>query len=315
MPSEPPQSDPGRPTLAVALAAKGDVDLEPSLRALGSLPRAQRARVQLHVVHDQDRDWALEFERAGLPDAQLDPLGFRHTRVAPETSILKYWGLGLAAGDSEYVGVLDASCPPNEAWFRTALEQLQTGSDLFYGPVECSYELSDPRLVGYLVEYGHFAAPVPASGEYPGNNLVLRRAWLAPAEELAREGFFKTFMLWRLEAELSRRPACCPSLGVSYQKSFAPSAYPARRRDHGRCFAACRFEQDAQPPRWACILFTPLLGLVRSRRIHQRLRHNARLRRAFWRHSAKILLAECCWSWGEFLGYCFGDNGTCERLD
>jgi hypothetical protein len=312
MPKQPQESS--AKSLCIAIAAKGSVPLAAILEALS---REAIERVSLHIVHDREIDWQTEL--AAYPKLSTDPqagqLKVMATRLPEHTSILRHWGVGLAPAETDYVAALDAHCPPTTDWLSVALEQIDRGEHIFCGPVNSGWPGQDRRIIGYLVEYAQFMAPVRCQGEFPGNNIVLRRELLGPRQTLRMDGFFKTFLTWRLKREKGLVPSYFDAMAVEYKKPFSLVAYLCRRRDHGRCFAARRFEQADQPSRLACILFTPLLGFLRCLRIRRGLVHQPMLRKSFARHLPIILIAETAWALGEFLGYCFGDGGTCERLD
>ena len=171
-------------------------------------------------------------------------------------------------------------------------------------------------MIGYLVEYAQFKAPLPVvPGEVPGNNLVIRSDLLSTHEELENKGFFKTFLLWKLRDQSGLVPLPVQGMAVIYQKSCQLRRYTGRRYWHGRCFGATRHDNAGQPPRWACLLFSPLLPLIRVWRIWSVTGPHGQLRRAFIHFIFRIFLSELFWSMGEFTGYLSRNRSCCRKLE
>ena len=287
-----------RPRLGLAVAAKGPFDPVPFLQALREEPAFGGPGIEIHIAHDD-----------GWPAGLAPPLpNIRLHACAPGSPVSVLWGVALARAATDHVAVLDIQVPPAPGWLRRAEAEIAAGTPLFFGPVVPGWAMRDRRLLGYLIEYAQFQAPVPPDlGEVPGNNLVgLRRLLLEPGAEGAPQPFFKTFALWRLAREAGLAPRCLDDMAVAYRKGFAPRPYLAARIGQGRSFAARRHANPGQPPQLLCIAFTPLLPLLRVQRILHATRRDAVLRRATRRHLPFLLLAEAAWSFGEFLGYLAG---------
>lgn len=313
-------SGPEPASLCIAIAAKGHVDIEPCLGALSYDIDNIAFPVTIHIAHDQQLD--LELIQRLIPSRPLnDDIGSNArfqvvtTQCHELTSIFKLWGIALAKAGEHYAAVIDASCPPSKEWLSTVVENIQKDITVFYGSVEPGWNLDNTNVIGYIIEYAQFKSPVQCDSEYPGNNIIFKTTLLGSKEDLISNGFFKTFMLWKLEREHSQKPQYSDNMPVIYFKTFQFLHYMKRRRDHGRCFAASRLEQKHQPPKWACLAFTPFLFLLRTARIYKWIKQKPELVSAFFRYISSIVCSEIAWSYGEFLGYGFGDNGTCQHLD
>lgn len=250
-------------------------------------------------------------------------------------SILKLWGQALAdIADQQlaenlatkhlhpndqntinYAAVIDTHCPIKAGWLNHVLLQARNGHAVFYGPVEPGWPLNNSNIIGYLIEYAQFKSPVTCDSEFPGNNIIFRTELLGNRDELRRQGFFKTFLLWRLKKEQRTEPVYSEEIPVYYQKNFQLTHYLKRRLTHGRCFAGCRLKQENQPHRLLCIAFTPALFILRTFRIYQWVKPKNDLKKAFFRYAPQIIASEVAWSIGEFLGYSFGEKDSCENLD
>jgi len=198
---------------------------------------------------------------------------------------------------------------------KRAILEIKKNTRLFFGPVNPGWSTNDINIVGYLTEYAQFRSPLADDVfEVPGNNVICERSLFDDVEKLETQGFYKTFMIWRLVNE-GITPRHFDDMAVSYHKPFTVSHYMKRRLIHGRCFAACRFDNVGQPPRLLCLGFTPFLPVLRTWRIYKTVRQHADLAGAFLGFLPLIFLSESFWSLGEFLGYAVGGKHYCDRLD
>jgi hypothetical protein len=288
-------------TLSLLVAAKGPCRAGPFFDALAATGALADPRVEVHLA--QDATTAL--------DAPA-PAGVAVSTLPETVSVFRLWGEAAAASAGRHLALLDIHCPPEPGWLAVVLDRLAADPEAFYGPVEPAYSASDPRIVGYLVEYAQFHRPIdPAMPEAAGNNIVFRRALAGTPEALATTGLVKTLVLQRLEAAPGRLDRAV----VRHGKPFAAGHYLARRYRHGRCYAAERMRQPTAPSRLLALASTPLLPALRVWRIHRHARRIEALRRAFWRRLPTILAAEAAWSVGEALGYVAGEGGCRARLD
>lgn len=292
--------------LSIAVAAKGACRPRQFFEALVADGITGAEHVDVHIAHDES--WPEDAD--GLPDNV-------HLHACPSgTSILKLWGLALARSDGVYVAVLDIHCPPAPGWLNSANRGMEQESPLFFGPVDPGWNRDDAEIVGYLAEYAQFRSPLAVElDEVPGNNLVCLRNLLDAPARLESSGFFKTFMIWRLDSERGMVPLRHDDMIVTYRKPFAYGHYMARRFIHGRCFGATRHDNANQPPRLVCLVFTLFLPILRSLRIYRAVSRHGELKGAFYRHLHLVLQSEIAWSAGEFVGYALGGRSYCDKLD
>lgn len=292
-------------TLSLAVAAKGHFNPRSFIDALEADKIFTADNVDIHIAHDQP--WILNAD--DLPknvSLHACPAG---------TSILKLWGQALACSASDYVAVLDVYCPPAEGWLDSVKAEINKGTIIFCGPVNSGWARNDSRIVGYLAEYCQFNSPLEEMDEVPGNNIVCKSSLLESKHDLQTKGFFKTFMMWKLEAEQSLTPSRINEMATEYKKPFKLLHYTKRRFIHGRCFGATRHDNANQPSRLSCIVFTPVLPVLRTWRIYKAACRHRNLKWAFYRFFFPIILSECAWSAGEFFGYSFGGRRFCAELD
>lgn len=292
-------------SLTLAVAAKGYSQAQDFFDALAAARLLGTPEVEIIIAHDET--WPMKVALPGNVSLCACPRG---------TSILKLWGMAMAQGTQPFVAAIDLCCPPQPAWWARVRQEIERGTPLFFGPVDFEWSGIDARIAGYISEYAQFHSPLAAAlDEVPGNNIVCRRDLLEAPERLVSSGFFKTFMIWKLAREQHLEPQGFNDMVVVYRKPFAMWHYTKRRYIHGRCFAACRFNNAGQPSRAACLAFTPLLPILRIWRIYRVVVRYGDMQRAFFWQLPRVVLSEFAWSVGEFMGYAFGGRGYCDRLD
>lgn len=293
-------------TLSIAVAAKGVCDPGAFLESLVRQGVYASADVDVHIAHDEA--WPVEYR-------ELDTCITLH-RCASGTSVLRLWGKAIAESQGEYVAVLDIRGPLEKGWLRCVEQQVQNRVPLFFGPVEPGWDRDDPRITGYLAEYVQFSRPLSRDlNEVPGNNVVFLRSLLDDKARLLSEGFFKTFMVWRLEQDLKLKPQMFDDMVVIYYKPFSYGHYLRRRYAHGQCFGATRHDNAGQPARAICMMATLVLPLIRLGRIYRAVRRRPDLHAAFFRHLHLLVQSEVAWSLGELAGYINRNRTVCAQLD
>lgn len=290
----------------IVVAAKGSYDADLFVAELMDDGLVDNADVAIHIAYDQ----VFPLDTASLPSNI-----FLH-QCDKGTSILQLWGAAIAKSQSDYIAVLDIKCPPEKGWKDRVLSEINDQTELFCGDVEPGWDLNDKRIIGYLIEYAQFKKPTPVTlNEVPGNNIVFKRTLLDDKMDVSQQGFYKTFMVWRAEKELGITVRKYNDMAVRYYKSFDSKHYMHRRYVHGRCFAASRFDNQGQPPRLLCLLFTFLLPFLRIWRIFKAVKRDPELKKSFFRFFVLIVQSEMAWSFGEMMGYAIGGRQYCERLD
>jgi len=277
-------------SLALAIAVKGEWDAD---RLMQDLRKAGLdAATEIHIACDPENAPA------------STPAGLTVHRQA-NVSLFNLWGFAIAGTQSDWVAVLHADALPAQGWF-SAMQRATGGErwkDGYWGPVEPEFGPSDPRMVGYLTEYCQFHRPLdPNLKEVPGSNLVLPRQRIEAAKDfsktrLLRQGF---------------SPRCVEDAVVLYARPYEFQAYCGRRFRHGRAYAATR---APRPSLFIAAPMTAALPLVRTARVLRHAWRHKQLRLASLRWLPAILVAETCWSAGEFAGYVTRQPGDASALD
>ncbi len=158
-------------SISICVAAKGHCDPLRFLDALLAHGFVIDAAHEVYVVHDSD-----------LPAAEaLLSAGVRLHRCPEGTSILRLWGWAIATSTHAMVAVLDVNCPPASGWWEGVQRELLAGERILTGPVLSGWRPDQREIVGYLVDYAQFAAPLDSSvREVPGINFICDRALLDP---------------------------------------------------------------------------------------------------------------------------------------
>lgn len=277
-------------SLALAIAVKGEWDanrLAEQLRTAG-VP----ADAEVHVACDPER-------APTTPPRSLSV----HTLAA--ASLFELWALAIAESRSPWVAVLHADGLPAPGWFAAMERKIEreAWNDGYWGPVEPAEYGPSGSIIGYLTEYSQFHRPVPPGmNEVPGSNLVLRRD---------RAGTTRSFSKTQLLRE-GLAPRYVSDAVVLYGRPFALGSYCLRRLRHGRAYAAAR---TPRLPLRRSVLLSAALPFLRTARIIRHAWRQKRLRGAGLLYLPAILVAETCWSIGEFVGYVTRRPGSSAGLD
>lgn len=227
---------------------------------------------------------------------------FRHSSRTP---FFEQYAAIIQQTSSHYIALLDASCPPGQAWLSAARQQMKAGTPVFFGPVNSGWPEKDSRNIGYLIEYAQFRAPIdPTLQEYPGNNLAFQRELLKEVS-LVGAGFQKTFFLRQIRGTLGIVPTPDNDMVVTYRKQYYPGYYLRRRHCHGRLYGASHAEVLGFR-RFLYAAGILILPALRYSRILRASRRAPTLSRSVLRFSMSILISECAWSAGECAGYLAG---------
>jgi hypothetical protein len=277
-------------SLALAIAVKGEWDADRLLEDLRNAGLNDATEIQIAC----DPEHAPVSAPAGLT-----------IHAQANASLFDLWGLAIARAQSDWVAVLHGDALPAPGWLAAMDRAIgaEGWKDGYWGPVEPRFGPSDQRMVGYLTEYCQFHRPLNPDGkEVPGSNLVLPRERIEAAKD-----FSKTRLL---RQGFSPRPV--EDAIVLYARPYEFQAYCGRRFRHGRAYAAAR------TPRPSLILIVPMtvaLPFVRTARILRHAWRHKELRLASLRWLPEILVAETCWSAGEFAGYLTRRPGDISALD
>ncbi len=225
------------------------------------------------------------------------------------------WSKAINTTCGESLAILDTECAVAEGWLNDARNAIATAPKLLGGAVEPRGLTSRAAWAAYFCVYGAFMLPLAdgTAHELPGNNLVLRREVLGLAPEYVTPRFWKAYFVRALNAQ-NIFGVNAPALVVYYEKNYPARAWLARRVLHARCFAAMRVRRASFFARACFGLLAPALPLLLIARLARTVFQKRRHRREFLTALPWIFAGLSAWAYGEWLGYWFGADKSCEEI-
>jgi hypothetical protein len=226
-------------------------------------------------------------------------------------------GRAIAASRGGIIAVLDPFAIAAENWIDAILSAHASSASLVIGGAVDLHDAEHQTLVTwalYINEYGLFMTPVRPGPTHivPGCNVSYKRTALFDGDTPRYGVFWKTFVNWRIQAEMPLHLAS--EVVVRLFKPVPFGDFLASRFEHGRCFAAMRPDSAAWPVRLLRAATAPLLPPL----------FLWRWGRAYWskgRNRAKLiatlplqLLLFSVWAGGEACGYLAGGGRSCRRI-
>lgn len=295
------------PDLSIVIASiNGRRYLQACLKAL----RRQVGDVTAEViVADCVGPSVTTFVQEAYPEVRL--IAFDEPRSVPD---LRSAGILAARGD--VVVITEDHCIPPPDWYlaiRRAHERFPNPA--IGGAVD---NAATKRIIDwavYFCEYSNFISPVPAGvvHDLPGPNVSYKRSALATMEDLIRDGYWETFLHWRLESQ-GAQLWCDPSVRVMHKKHFAFTSFFLERYHYARAFAGTRNESITPGRRLFYLAASPLLPPMLMVRIARRVLSRKRHRLSFALSLPYITLFMLAWATGELVGYAVGPGESALQL-
>jgi glycosyltransferase involved in cell wall biosynthesis len=263
------------------------------------------------IIADSSDDGTSESVRGGFPAVQV--IHFDEPLTLPQLR-----GRGIAASRGEIIAILDPYSIVSSGWVNEVLNAHRLHSNPVIGGTVDLYDEDRQSILAwaqYINEYGMFMSPAP-EGEIeilPGSNISYKRHVLFEGKTPRYPEFWKTFINWDTETTRSAL-WLAPTIHVRLWKPIPFLDFLRTRRDHGRCFAGMRSKQASGVERFLRAVSTPLLPFVFLLRWGMRYWARHRRRREFLLTLPLQFLLFGHWALGEFAGYCFGPNRSCQRL-
>lgn len=263
------------------------------------------------IIADSSDDGTPVAAEAALPAVQL--IHFDEPLTLPQLR-----GRGIAASTGEIIAILDPYSIACSGWVNEVLKTHRERPNPVIGGTVDLYNENGQGLLAwaqYINEYGMFMSPAP-EGEIeilPGSNISYKRHVLFDGKTPLYPEFWKTFINWETETAGSAL-WLAPTIQVCLWKPVPFSDFLRTRRDHGRCFAAMRSKQSSNVERFLRAASTPLLPFVFLQRWGRRFWSRRRRRREFLLTLPLQFLLFGQWALGEFAGYCFGAERSCQKL-
>jgi hypothetical protein len=286
------------PALSVVLPTDRFETIE---RVVASL-RRQTARGSVELVLVTASAQALSGH-----DDELE--GFHSVRVveADTASLSRARGAGVRAAVSDVVAFTESHSFPEPGWAE-ALIGAHRGAWAAVGPAMVNpHRTGGAGWVDFMVDYGQWVPPVPAEpvDDLPGHNSSYKRALLLDyGPELER-------MLdaeWLLHKDLQRRGYALYLEPAAMTRHVSPSAFvPSLVQwfHYSRAFATSRAHDWSAPRRALYVAGSPLIVLVRLRRVIAAMRRTGEARRIPVALPLTLLMLAGSAA-GELVGYAVG---------
>ena len=277
---------------------------------LGSIENQSFAlRSEVNVLERSGDDTASRISKA-YPWVSVIP-------VLTEESIPRLRSMGIRRARADIVVTTEDHCVFDEDWFsRIHDSHLRYPDAVIGGSVENG---SCERLIdwaAYFCDYGNFMRPFPTgpSADLPGSNVSYKKKVLEDVcGDLLDAGVWENRLYQRLLAT-GMKLRIDASIVAYHIKTFNFSEFILQRYYFGRSFAAYRFARGLLLKRmWylAISLFLPPLLVWRYAKC---CFSRKRFRIKFIKTLPLQIIFAVAWSFGEFMGYAFGDGGSTSKV-
>ncbi len=301
--------DAGLPKLSIVIAAHnpGPV-IADCLAALETQDGKHTAEI---IVADSSSDGTGDLIRERFPNVCL-------LHYAEPANLPQLRGVAIAAARGEVIAILDPYCIVQDRWLTELLVLQTRRPELVVGgavELDCANDQNLVRWATYFCEYAAFMPPLREgpSRELTGNNIAYRRRALENGNALARLGFWKAFVNWRLQAT-GHQLWSAPSLIVKLRKPIPFLEFLRSRYHHGRCHAAMRLTETLPYQRWWLVLAVPMVPYLLLWRQLKSFWPKRRHRLRFVMTIPLMLLFHYGWAWGELWGYLRGPGRSCAQI-
>lgn len=296
-----------QPHISVVIASiNGRKYLERCLAALAVQQGTVPAEV---IVADCVGPSVADYVRQEHPDVKL--IAFDEPKSVPD---LRAAGILVATG--EIIAITEDHCIPEPDWYEAmSASHERHDNPAIGGAVD---NAATDHIIDWAVffcEYSNFISPVDDGivHDLPGPNVSYKRGALMELEEMIREGYWETFLHWKLESE-GFQLRSDPTVRVLHKKDFRFWSFFLERFHYARAFAGTRNESIPLSKRLFYLAFSPALPPMLIRRIWKRVWKRRRHLREFAAALPIILLFMVAWACGEFTGYAIGPGESALQL-
>jgi glycosyltransferase involved in cell wall biosynthesis len=295
------------PELSIVIASvNGRLYLDACLEAL----RGQTGDVSAEViVADCVGPAVTSFVAATHPQIRL--IAFDEPRSVPELR-----SAGILAARGEIIVITEDHCIPTPEWYEAIRRAHATFPEpAIGGAVDNAATRRIIDWAVYFCEYSNFISPLPAGivHDLPGPNVSYKRGALRAMDDLIRDGYWETFLHWRLESQ-GQQLRAEPSVRVLHKKHFSFMSFLRERYHYARAFAGTRNEFVNPSRRLFYLACSPLLPPLLITRIARRVWARKRHLGAFVLALPYIALFMVAWAAGEWVGYAIGPGKSALQL-
>ena len=236
---------------------------------------------------------------------------FKIVTVAENTTVPELRTHGIFLSRGEIVALTEDHCFFDERWCL----EIKQAHGLPYSVIGGSVEnASLEKLLDwavYLYEYGKYMLPNRAGvvDSLPGNNVSYKRCILERIEKSFRKGFFETFVHQELKNQ-GYLLYQVPSATVYHDKKYGIKKTLIQCYHHGRSFGGKRVSKAQSWRRLALAVGSLILPVYLSARTLLRPLRKRRFVRESCLTLPYLLLLMTSWSYGEFIGYVYGEGNS-----
>ena len=298
----------GKPALSIVIASVNGHEY--IAQCLDSLEK-QRAReiVEVIVLEASEDDAAKRIARE-YTWAKVCP-------VSPPLPIPKLRSMGIRQAQADIVVTTEDHCVVDDDWYERILEAHRIyPHPAIGGAIENG---SRERLIdwaAYFCDYGNFMRPFPTgpSADLPGSNVSYKKKILEDVcGDLLDAGVWENRLYQRLLAT-GMTLRIDPSIVAYHIKTFNFSKFILQRYYFGRSYAAYRFARDLLLKRMWYLAISLFLPPILVWRYAKCCFSRKRFRIKFIKTLPLQIIFAVAWSFGEFMGYAFGDGGSTSKV-
>ena len=298
-------------SVVVGLISGKRGDLERCLRALHD----QTLALEMEVLVPYDPPCAEVASLAGaFPRVRFVPVAIDSVRARAGAGREHHDTLrtaGLRAARGRVIALTEDHAHTARTWCAemvAALERWPRAAAVG-GAVECHAE----RLLNwavYLCDFGRYQNPLPEgrSEFVSDSNVAYRRSALEKVAAAWKDDYHETAVHWAMLA--AGFELCTTPRVVVWQRRGGLRWREAlrERRVWARSFAGTRARMIGAR-RFVLAALSPLLPFVITARLARTAFERGRYKATFLACLPRILVLQCVWAWGEFVGYVTADPG------
>lgn len=213
------------------------------------------------------------------------------------------WAAGIAQARGRLVALTSGACVPGPGWIAEVLDAHAGYHSGIGGAIELAPGGDRLAWAAYLIRFARYMLPLEETAtDLPAENISYKRAALASeANWIAANGFWAQDVNAHLRAQmrsLRTNPRCI----VHVNGSWSLGEILRQQVAQGRLLGRARARRVAGMRRLAYLAATPLIPLVRLRRIAREVGSRRRHRAQFVASLPLIALILACEAAGEFAG-------------